>query len=75
MALSRSGRENHESQEKIRLQRRRRLSEILEAGSAEDPVSRAYDVFSTLRTLTNVAATVLYTFDKMELNHGSTIQI
>ena len=53
------------------MQRRRRLSEILEAGSAADPVSRGYDVFSTLMTLTNVAVTVMYTFDKMELNHGA----
>ena len=48
----------------IWIQRRRRLSEILEAGSAEDPVSRAYDIFSTMMTLVNVLVTVLYTFDK-----------
>ena len=58
---------------KIWLQRRRRLSEIIEAGAADDPVSRIYDVFSTLMTLANVAVTVLYTFDKMELSHGSTL--
>ena len=52
------------------LQRRRRLCEILEAGSAEDPVSRAYDIFSTLMTLANVLATVLYTFDEMEAAYG-----
>ena len=52
---------------------RRRLSEILEAGTAEDYVSRGYDVFSTLMTLANVAATLLYTFDEMELNYGSTL--
>ena len=57
----------------IWLQRRRRLFEILEAGSAEDPVSRMYDVFSTMMTITNVAVTVLYTFDRMELNHGSSL--
>lgn len=56
---------------KIWLQRRRRLFEILEAGSAEDPVSRIYDIFSTLMTITNVVATVLYTFDKMEQAHGN----
>ena len=58
---------------KLWFQRRRRLCEILEAGSADDPVSRAYDVFSTLMTLTNVAVTVMYTFDEMELNHGKTL--
>ena len=58
------------NQKSVWMQRRRRLCEILEAGSAEDPVSRGYDIFSTLMTLTNVAVTVMYTFDKMELNHG-----
>ena len=52
------------------LQRRRRLSEILEAGSAADPVSRIYDIFSTLMTLINILVTVLYTFDEMELAYG-----
>lgn len=55
---------------KIWMQRRRRICEILEAGTAEDPVSRGYDVLSTLVTLTNVIVTVMYTFDKMELNYG-----
>ncbi len=55
---------------KVWFQRRRRLCEILEAGSAEDYVSRGYDLFSTLMTLVNVIVTVLYTFDRMELIHG-----
>ena len=55
------------------LKRRRRIFEIIEAGSAADPVSRIYDVFSTLMTLTNVVVTVLYTFDQMELQQGSTL--
>ena len=55
---------------KLWLQRRRRLSEILEAGASTDFVSRSYDVLSTLMTLINIAVTVLYTFDQMELNHG-----
>ena len=54
-------------------QRRRRLSEILEAGASTDFVSRFYDVFSTLMTLVNIGVTVLYTFDSMELHHGSTL--
>ena len=61
------------NKKKLWLQRRRRLFEILEAGSAEDPVSRAYDIFSTLMTIANVIATVLYTFDRMEQQHGSTL--
>lgn len=55
---------------KVWLQRRRRLSEILEAGASTDLVSRSYDVLSTLLTLVNIGVTVLYTFDQMELNHG-----
>ena len=62
-----------DDRKKLWYQRRRRLSEILEAGSAEDIVSRLYDIFSTLMTLTNVIVTVLYTFDEMELNHGRTL--
>lgn len=60
---------------KIWLQRRRRVSEIVEAGTANDLASRAYDVFSTLMTLTNIAVTELYTFDKMEWNHGGTVLV
>ena len=55
------------------LQRRRRLCEILEAGSAADPVSRIYDVFSTLMTLINVAVKVMYTQER--ISHATTIQL
>ena len=58
---------------KLWMQRRRRISEIIEAGTAEDPVSRVYDIASTLLTITNVIVTVLYTFDEMELRHGNTL--
>ena len=61
------------NRKKIWMQRRRRLSEIVEAGAMDDWVSRGYDVFSTLMTLANVAATVLYTFDEMELHYGPTL--
>ena len=57
----------------IWLQRCRRIWEILEAGSADDLVSRAYDVFSTLMTIINIVATMLYTFDEMELQYGPTL--
>ena len=56
---------------KIWLQRRRRLSEIIEVGTSDDWVSRGYDILSTLILLTNVVVTVLYTFDRMELQYGS----
>ncbi len=49
---------------------RRRLAQILEVGAPDDPVSRGYDLLSTLILLTNVAVTVLYTFDQMELQYG-----
>ena len=55
------------------LQRRRRLSEIIEVGASDDLLSRAYDIISTLLVLTNVAVTVLYTFDEMELKYGETL--
>ena len=61
-----------ENKKRVWLQRRRRVSEIVEAGSASDPGSRVYDVFSTLMTMINVTVTVMYTFDRMELGlpHG-----
>lgn len=62
-----------DTKKRMWMQRRRRISEIIEAGTADDPLSRGYDILSTLITLTNVAVTVLYTFDEMELNHGSTL--
>ena len=55
------------------LQRRRRLCEILEVGASDDYVSRAYDIFSAMVLITNVAVTVLYTFDDMEQRYGSTL--
>ena len=55
------------------MQRRRRVWEIIEPGTAEDIVSRCYDVFTTFMTLVNVVVTVLYTFDEMELNYGGTL--
>lgn len=50
---------------------RRRTAEILEAGKADDFVSRAYDLFSAAMLLINIAVTVLYTFDHMELHYGN----
>lgn len=59
-----------DDKKKIWLQRRRRVSEIIEVGKADDWVSRGYDIISTLILLINVAVTVLYTFDEMELRYG-----
>lgn len=55
------------------LQRRRRIFEIIEAGTSSDWVSRGYDILSTLILLVNVVVTVLYTFDSMELRYGETL--
>ena len=60
-------------QKKLWAQRRKRMSEIVEAGAADDFVSRTYDVGSTLILLINVAVTILYTFDSMELRYGKTL--
>ena len=53
------------------MQKRRRLSEIIEVGTSDDWVSRGYDILSSVVLLTNVAVTVLYTFDEMELQYGA----
>ena len=58
---------------KLWAQRRRRMSEIVEAGAANDTVSRTYDIASTLILLINVVVTIMYTFDSMELKYGSTL--
>ena len=62
-----------DDRKKFWMQCRRRVWEIIEPGTAEDLISRCYDVFTTLMTLINVIVTVLYTFDEMELNYGSTL--
>ncbi|MBP1581442.1 MAG: ion transporter [Oscillospiraceae bacterium] len=58
---------------KVWLQRRRRLSQIIEVGVSDDWISRSYDIVSTLILLVNVAVTILYTFDEMELRYGKVL--
>lgn len=60
-------------QKSIWLHRRRRVSEIIEVGTTDDIPSRCYDFASTLILLINVAVTMLYTFDEMELRYGETL--
>ena len=55
------------------LQRRRRISEIIEVGASDDLISRCYDIFSTLAPLINLTVTFLYTFDSIELHFGPTL--
>lgn len=52
------------------LKRRRRVSEIIEVGTADDFVSRAYDFLSTFVVIINLVVTVMYTFDRMETRYG-----
>lgn len=50
---------------------RKRIAEIIEIGNAGDWMSRGYDILSTVVLLVNLASTILYTFDDMELRYGS----
>lgn len=59
-----------EKQRRSWLQLRRRGSEIIEVGTSNDWVSRAYDIISTVILLVNLAVTILYTYDEMELRYG-----
>ena len=52
------------------LKRRRRISEIIEVGTADDFVSRAYDFLSTFVVIINLVVTVMYTFNRMEAQYG-----
>ena len=52
------------------LKRRRRVSEIIEVGTADDFVSRAYDFAGTAIVIINLIVMVMYTFDRMEANYG-----
>lgn len=52
------------------LKRRRRVSEIIEVGSADDFVSRAYDFTGTAIVIINLIVTVMYTFNRMEAQYG-----
>lgn len=58
---------------KLWLQRRKRLSEIIEVGSNYDWPSRSYDIASTLILLVNLTVTVMNTFEPMALRYGSAL--
>ena len=51
-------------------QHRKRLAQIIEVGSAGDWASRGYDIVGCVFLLANLTATVLYTFDRMEMSCG-----
>ena len=50
---------------------RKRTAAIIEMGSAQDWVSRGYDILSGLMLLANLSASILYTFNSMALQYGS----
>ena len=52
---------------------RRRMADIVEMGSRQDPVSRGYDIVSCLVLLLNVTVTILYTFEKVKAQFGSAL--
>ena len=43
-----------------------RICSIIDIGTADDFISRAYDIFYTLVILVNLAVTIAYTFDGAE---------
>ena len=65
--------DTHTNQKSVWMNRRRRLSEIIEAGASDDIPSRCYDIVSTLILLINVAVTIMYTFDEMEAQYGKAL--
>ncbi len=52
---------------------RKRVFEIIEVGNDLDHVSRLYDFVNALAIIVNLTVSIMYTFDKMELNYGSTL--
>lgn len=49
---------------------RRRICSVIDIGTADDFISRAYDIFYTLVILVNLAVTIAYTFDGAEARCG-----
>ena len=66
-----SGTEMDQQKKALWLQRRRRVSEIIEVGTADDFVSRTYDFASTFIVIINLIVTVMYTFDRFEDRWGT----
>lgn len=49
---------------------RRQIAQIIKVGAKDEYFSRAYDIISMTAVIVNVAAVVLYTFDRMENSIG-----
>ena len=54
---------------------RRRICTIIDIGTADDLISRAYDIFYTLVILVNLVVTIAYTFDEAEAACGLLLRI
>ena len=50
--------------------RRKRVFEIIEVGNDLDYASRTYDFINVLAIIVNLTVSIMYTFDKMELQYG-----
>ena len=50
--------------------RRKRLFELIEIGSNYDAWCWGYDFFNTFTIILNLAVSIMYTFDNMELRYG-----
>ena len=61
------------NQKYIWIQRRKRMSAIVEMKSADDWISRGYNILNCVMLLINVAVTILYTFNRMELQYGGVL--
>ena len=54
----------------IWLERRKRVSEIIEVGYDQDWLSRFYDIVNALAIVVNLTASILYTFEPVRLQYG-----
>ena len=57
----------------IWLRRRKRVSEIIEVGYIDDPISRLYDIINALAIVVNLTASILYTFESVRTRFGGPI--
>ena len=55
------------------IQRRKRVASIIEMRSAEDWISRGYNILNCVMLLLNLTVTILYTFNRMEARYGSAL--
>ena len=57
------------------MQRRKRVFELVEVTISDGWLNRVYGIVSTLVLLVNLAATIMYTFDYMELHYGGALRM